>query len=484
MQRKRRRRFARALRGPGALLLAAFVAVACACGSRSSSPKEKKRQILLETEAHDEKVGLDAATAVRAEMGFVERPELHSYVQEIGRRLLRYAPRRGFNYTFDLVDQDAPNAFALPGGHIFLSRGLLVLANSEDELANVLGHEIIHVAARHAAARQSAVRSLPGPFQFYAMRELASYGRDQEREADRLGQGLSALAGYSPQGMATFLRDLEYLERLQLGMSRLPSFFDTHPATTERVATAGGRARVISWERQPPIAGDRAGYLRRIEGLTVGPSAREGVFQGDRFLHADLGFSMRFPDRWNVVNTTRAVGAMSPQRDAQVFLEHQGLGHDPKLSADEYLKEAGDQGFRLEAAKPIKIGGFDAYRAEGRASAPGPGGSIRVMFTWVAYNSTIYRITGVAVSARYEPSFINVARSFRPLTAQQRASIRENRLRIVVAREGESLEQISQRAGNQWNVQQTAIMNDLFANQSLRANQLVKVAVSQLYVPK
>ncbi len=468
-----------ALRGLALTATVWAVALAfLACAGGSSRPKQpKQREILLETEAHDERVGRDAAAEVRATLGIVDTAEISSYVNQIGRRLLRYAPRRDFDYEFGIVDQEAPNAFALPGGHIFLSRGLLTLANSEDELANVIGHEIIHVAARHAAARQAATRALPGPFQFYAMRELAAYSRDQEREADRLGQGLSGLAGYDPEGMATFMRDLDFLERLQLGYSRLPGFFDTHPVSTERVATAGARARVIQWERVAPIAGDRAGYLRRIEGLTVGPSASQGVIQGSRFLHPDLTFSMRFPDGWQVINTPQAVGAISPRRDAQVFLEHQGLGRDPKLSAEEFLAEAGSQ-LRVEEMGPIKIGGLDAWRAVGRATG------VQFMLTWIAYDSAIYRITGVSPTSRYDAAFLNTARSFRPLTPEQRDAIEELRLRVAIAREGETLGDLSRRTGNRWNVQQTAIMNDLFANQTLDEGQLVKVALAEPYRPK
>ncbi len=362
-----------------------------------------------------------------------------------------------------------------------MSRGLLTLANSEDELANVIGHEIIHVAARHAAARQALQRALPGgPFQFHSMGELAAYGRDQEREADRLGQGLSALAGYSPEGMVTFMRDLEYMERLQLGMSRLPSFFDTHPVTSERVATAAARARVIRWERVEPIAGDRNGYLRRVEGLIIGDSAKAGVIQGSRFYHPDLGFTMRFPDGWQVINTPEAVGAISPRRDAQVFLEHQGLGRDPRLSGQEYIAEVESKGFRLKEFTEVKVGGFDAFRAEGTALLGG-GRSLRISLTWVAMNSSIYRITGAAISDRYMPAFISVARSFREITPAQRASVHENHLKIVVAHEGETLAQLSKRTGNDWNVQQTAIMNDIFANAKLRAGQHVKVSIPVPY---
>ena len=466
--------------GPGARELAiAAAAVALACGGPSPGRDEPaKRQILLETEAHDERVGRDAAADVRASLGLVEDAALVDYVQGIGRRLLLHAPRRGYEYSFQIVDQAAPNAFALPGGQIFVSRGLLALTNSEDELANVVGHEIIHVAARHAAAQQAAAaRTLPGPFQFYAMADIRAYGRDQEREADRLGQGLSALSGYDPAGLATFLRNLEYTERLQLGRSRLPNFWDTHPATTERAASARERGERIQWPRTPEATGSPEAYLRRLEGLTVGPSAREGVVEGSRFLQPDMRFSMRFPDGWQVINTPAAVGAVSPRRDAQVFLEQQGLGRDPELSAREFLEHVGDQ-LRVDQVEPIRIGDLEAFRARGSASGA------KIVLTWIAYESAIYRLTGAAASSRYEGAFLNVARSFRPLDDAQRASIREDHLRLEAARQGEGLAALSQRSGNRWDLQTTAIMNGIFANQALVQGQLVKVAVAVPYEPR
>ena len=287
------------------------------CGGQKP-PRKRPRQVILQSEDVDQKVGEDAAQSVKGQLGLIEDPKLVAYVAEVGGKLARHAPRRRFSYTFQIVDQAASNAFALPGGYIFVSRGLLTLANSEDELANVLGHEIVHVAARHAAARQEIGRILPLRFNWFQGSYLARYGRDQEREADRLGQGLAAVAGYDPAGLVDFLRELEHTERLKLGASRLPNFWDTHPATTGRVAEASARAQMTSWERAEPIAGSRADFLRLTEGLAIGTRGSEGVFIDDRFLHADLDLMIRFPAGWTTRNTHQAVGAVSPKRDAQI----------------------------------------------------------------------------------------------------------------------------------------------------------------------
>jgi predicted Zn-dependent protease len=298
---------------------AALVFAACSSGPKSRD-QEKKRTILL-TEYDDARAGAEASRAVAAEIGILDDPELDAYVSEIGRKLLRGVPRRSFHYQFSVVDQFEPNAFALPGGYIFISRGLLALANSEDELANVVGHEITHAALRHAAAQQ-AVAQGGGPLSMGWVRaaNLAAYGRDMERTADRGGQMLAAAAGYNPMGMSTFLGSLGQMERLLIGHTRLPTFFDTHPGSRERAGANAARAQEIRWKRDPALGDTRLSYLHHIDGLALEQRPEGGVFEGDRFLHPDLDFQIRFPHGWRTSNTNRAVGAVSPHGDAVVFL--------------------------------------------------------------------------------------------------------------------------------------------------------------------
>ena len=472
------------LAGRLGLVLAACLAAACGSSSpRRPPPPRRPPEVVLRSEGDERRAGTDMSKEVEAEFGLVTDPVLVGYVNEIGTRLARFAPPRDFDYHFRIVDQEAPNAFALPGGQIYVSRGLLLLANSEDELANVIGHEIVHAALRHASARQAVIQSFPGIFQIMAAGAIASYSRDQEREADRVGQQLAARAGYDPEAMAEFLKQLDYSERLRFGSSRLPGFFDTHPTTRDRVAEASARARGIPWRAVPAISAGRQGYLQRIDGLAVGTRASEGVFQQDRFLHAELDLSLRFPAGWETRNTRAAVGAVSPKRDAQVVVELQGKGEDPQAAAQEFLASDEAIGLGLDAPpQPIRLGQLEAVRATGGARTPA--GPLKVHLTWIAYGGNIYRLTGLAasgLSARYEGLFRSTARSFRPLTARERASIRETRLRIATAEPGESLGTLSARTRNRWDVQQTAVMNDVFADAPLSGAQLVKIAVSEHY---
>jgi predicted Zn-dependent protease len=457
-------------------------AAAPALAQLEPEAEKKKPEIILSTEHDDRRAGAEAAQEVESYLGLVKDPALEEYVSAVGRRLALHAPSGGFEYRFQIVDQEAPNAFALPGGFIFVSRGLLALVNSEDELANVLAHEIVHVASRHAAARQHIVRGVPGLLQLFQIGNLAAYGRDQERVADRLGQGIAGLAGYDPHAMASFLRSLEFSERLRRGSSRLPSFLDTHPATGERVGDAAARASRIAWTAAPGVAPTREDFLHRLEGVVIGMSAAEGVFRGQRFVHPDLGFTLRFPDGWETENTHTAVGARARDRSAAVLLEGGGRGLSLEEAASLYLEKAMLEGFQLARAESVTLRGALAYRAQGVVS--GPGGTLQVWITWIAHGDGVYRLIGTALSKRHEPVFLAVARSFQPLTPELLAGVEELRLRLAPAEAGESLAVLSKRTGNRWDLQQSAVMNGMFADQPLEAGRLVKVAVAERYEPQ
>jgi predicted Zn-dependent protease len=470
-------------------LLVTSGAMVLACGKqpRSEEPETepKRKQTVLVSEVDDVRAGKERARVVEAEVGILQAPELTGYVAEVGRRLVRHAPRRSFEYRFQIVDQMTPNAFALPGGHIYLSRGLLALSNSEDELANVLGHEITHAAARHAAGHQQRIQRInPFSLGFLRAAQIASYSREQERDADRGGQSIAARAGYDPEALTSFLRDLGNMERLQLGYSRLPGFLDTHPVANERLAAAAQRAEVLAWARGEGVARDRADYLRRLEGLVLGQNPAEGLFEGSRFVHPDLDFTIRFPQGWTTVNTRRAVGAISPKGDAWIVLDLAGRGDDPEAVArafiEKRLQEIHAEVIRTER---LEVAGGPAFRMRGVARTPQ--GTLSGMLTWFAHDGLIYRVGGVARSAvaeKYLGRAHSTTRSFRRLRPEERSAIQVRRLRVVTAREGETLEALSQRTGNAASLQVIAVANDLFVSSRLREGQLVKIGVSEPYV--
>ncbi len=475
---------------------ATLVLGVCASAAKSSAEdedeekeKKKKREIILSTEYHDAKVGAEVAKAVEVQMGLIKDPKLDAYISGIGRKLLRGIPRHSFRFKFSVVDQVEPNAFALPGGYIYISRGLLALANNEDELANVIGHEITHAVHRHAAAQQELRgRMIPILSGWKGAMDLAAYGRDMERDADRGGQILAAAAGYDPMGMSTFLSNMGQVERLIRGAARSPSFFDTHPGATERAGVNAARVFELRWRRDPSLGDPRAALLRVIEGIYVGQRPQAGVFQGDIFLHPDLNFRLRFPPGWRTQNTNQAVGAMTPRGDAMVYLMADQPEGDPRKMAEAFVEKTNkenDSKLEIQESKRVVIGRVDAWRL--LLKGGGRGGAISANVTFIPYQGATWRITGASPSSRasrYLGRTLATARSFRPLTEAERASIRSQRLRVVEARRGENLETLTRRTGNAWDVSRTAVYNGIFSNHRFEGGELVKVSQIEPYTPK
>ena len=458
--------------------LAALLALGLlACGSPppSEKPAPPRREPRLSTPQAEGDAGREAAKQVEAAIGIAQDPALRSYVRAVGARLVRNAPGFRYDYQFEIADDGAPNAFALPGGHVYISRGALALTASEDELANVLGHEIAHVASRHAAAQQQvAGNSVMRVLQFQS---LAAYSRDLESSADRLGQGLAALSGYDPMGMATFLAALDGLDRVLTGASRQPGFLDSHPGTPGRAHEMALRAGTMRWTRGTSVTSGAADHLHRLEGLAVGIDVAQGVFDGTRFLHADLAFTLRFPDGWETVNTPQAVGAIAPDRRMQMVLELAGEGHDLAAAAAAFVKRLGRE-LSVSEAGPVRVAGRDAYRLTGAA-----GGGIMIS-TFLAHRDAVYQLSCIGGERRRLEALCTVTtRSFRPLTPELLAKVTGLRLALVEARGGETWPQLASRSGNAWNAAETAAWNARSGATALRTGEWIKIAHSVPWAP-
>jgi predicted Zn-dependent protease len=430
-------------------------------------------------------------------------------VAAIGARLAACSPRRGVDYRFQIVELEEPNAFALPGGSVFVSRGLVALANDEAELANVLAHEIGHVAARHAAQRHAhqstlGLATLLGTLATGRGQEgkedtltggVFAYSRNQEREADEIGQEIARCAGVDPDGMGRFLRTLDRSTRLTTGYSPEQHYLSSHPATPERIAEVSTRSEVdrLAGESragapQPgaagasnlPFARTRAEYLRRIEGMTLNRPAAEGVFVENLFVHPELGFALRFPHGWTLQNLNAAVVGISPRGDVIALLELQGEGDDPEAAAREFAKEAEA---RWRDGVPVRIGTLAGFRAEAIALET-QFGPVSGEVTWIAHGGRIYRLVAGVEAGRVAPAggaLRGFARSFRPLDAGEIARLSELRLRVALARDGESLVSLGARTRNEWDPLRTAVANAMQVDRPLREGELVKVAVREPY---
>jgi predicted Zn-dependent protease len=487
------------LRSLRCLLVACTFLAAPAC---VHNPATGGRDLILTSTEEENRTGEQAARQVEEQMGLVRDPELTPYVEKLGARLAANSPRRDITYRFAIADMPETNAFALPGGYIYVSRGLLALANSEAELANVIGHEIGHVAARHHARQQTratgvgilsalgtiaaailggsqAAQMVGAASQVAGAGFIASYSRGQERESDEIGQKIAAQSGYDPAAMADFLASLGRESEIDAhGQARAPSFLDSHPATPERVETTRARASELQVAPSPALAVDRAAFLALLDGLMVGPDPAQGMFEGSRFLHADMDLQIRFPSDWRTQNTPSQVMAGSPRGDAMLGLELQERGSDPRPAAQKFVEHA-----KLQVAEDgaLRIGQLRAYRVIGAAQ------DTAAHLTWVAHRGGIYRISGLAAPNQfraYQELFESTAGSFRPLGAAERKLFKRRVLQLAVARGGETLEDFGRRTGNVWGIEQTAVANGLSPGEPLRAGMKLKIAKERPYTPK
>ena len=459
-----------------ALLISALALLATGCASSPKSGSGKR--VILSTTYDDAAAGQEAAQGVALELGTFDDPTLETYINGIGRKLLRGVPRNNFDYQFKVIDQEEPNAFALPGGYIFVSRGLLALANNEDELACVLGHEIIHAAKRHAAAQQALSKTInPLAMPWNRAASMAAYGRDMERDADKGGQILCAAAGYDPLAMSTFLESLGQQQRLRTGYSRRPSFFDTHPGTNERVAINAVRSGEMRWQRDSSLGDSRAALLTKIEGLPVGQRPETGIFEGDTFLHPVLDFQIRFPSGWQQVNGNQSVGAIAPLGEAAIFLMAGPGGGEPRQAAEAWVANAQEtQRIKVIESKPVKVGKVDAWRMRLEMATGGP--RVTSYVTFVPYRDANWRITGMAKSLsgdQYLGRTLAATRSFGPMTPKERRTIRSLRLHVVEARAGENLFALSGRTDNAWSPADTAVYNAIFVDHRFKGGESLKI---------
>ena len=483
------RRSPKAQKTATGLLVAVSIAIAfatgCASDGEKSAKKKAPKRTILATEFDDIDVGDQAAESVAAQIGLYDDPALTDYVATVGRRMVQHATRRHFSYEFKIVDEAMPNAFALPGGHIYVSRGLLALVKDETELANVIGHEITHSAQRHSAEQEAMKRNLnPFKMPIVRMAKLAAFGRAQENSADRGGQQIAAAAGYDPTGLPSFLQRLGDLERLRFG-SRMPSYLDTHPGTIERVSTTSVQAGLLTIGRGPPIEADAEGYGKRIEGIVVGASPASGVFRGTRFFHPGLGFQIRFPSGWTTENDHRAVGATSPDGNAVVFLSVEGPAQDPEAFAEKFIAARAER-FHLKILRnsPIVIAGIDSWRVAASGSVAGR--SLTGQITFVPFDGLMYRITAVAPSRKAE-DFVAQARttvhSFRRLRGEARTGFEIMRLRFTKAQYDESIPDLMQRTKSALRPGGIAVINSVAVNHRFKGGEIVKYVAKEVYDP-
>ena len=480
-------------------LLVLIVHIMGAWSGCAINPVSGWPELTLISAKQEQEIGAEEAKKVEEQMGLLDDTPFLPYLDAVGQRLAKESPRQDVTHQFHVADMAEPNAFALPGGYVYVTRGLLALVNSEDELAGVVGHEIGHVAARHTVqkiSRQgpfavvfglaSGIVGLVSPFvgniiggvgDLTQSLVFSPYSRSQETEADRVGQEMAAKAGWDPAALSAFLSTLEREVNLMSKEPRKPSFFDSHPATPDRVQKTAEHAKELTRVSRAPISPTQEAFLARLDGMVYGQRAANGIFEGRAFLHPDMNFFVEFPDKWQHDNTPQKIVAVSPNGDAAVIVGAVGEGTDPLEGARQVEKKTKTD--VVAKTEKLTIGDLPAAHTQIKAD-----GNVTLDITWIAYGGLIYQVVGMAPTKQFgtlEAQFGSVAHSFRPLSASERAGIKEKRIRLVKAQAGETIEAMVARAHSAWKPDQVAVANGLVVTAPLREGQVLKVAVEEQY---
>lgn len=439
-------------------------------------------------------MGQQAHPEIIAQFGTVQNQPLQSYFDQLGKEMARTSHRPELPWTFAVVDSPVVNAFAVPGGFIYFTRGIISYMNNEAELAGVLGHEIGHVTARHSVSQMSKAqlfglglgigsilsptfRQLSGVAQTGIGLLFLKYSRDAEREADRLGVEYSYQVGYDPRELSDFFQVFQRM-REESGQA-VPNWLSSHPAPPERVeATQQLAQEYIAQGDGRNLVVDRSDLLRKIDGMIFGENPREGFNENGRFYHPDLKFQMDYPDGWNVQNTKQAVGFVEPNRAAIVQLT---LAANQNQTPEGRAREVSQmQNVRLIRGNRTSINGLDAFVGLYQAQIDARNVT-EAMAAFVRYEGRLYEIFGLAAPgafSRYSRTLEQTMLSFRTLTDRRILAVEPDRLDLHQARAGETLSQIARQLNNpRVDADDLSLLNRIEENRQLSANTMVKVVV-------
>jgi predicted Zn-dependent protease len=457
----------------------------------ATNPVTGKREISLMSEAEEIAYGQQADVEIRREMGVYDDPELQRYVADIGDRLARLSHRPNLPWSFAVVDHQAVNAFALPGGFIYITRGILPYLDDEAELAGVLGHEIAHVTARHAA-QQSTRAGLGGigltvlgifvpatqPFGEFTSAALGlaflKYGRDDERESDRLGMEYAAGGGWDPAGVPDFLSTLARVG--ELSERGVPNWLSTHPEPAERVVEAQPVVAKFAGPSATERGQDR--YFEHLEGLVVGDQPADGIVRGHRFLHPALRFALDFPEGWEVTNTPEQVAAQEPGSKHFMFLQHVERPAGRTLEEIATRSMRGARFTRVEG-QPASLNGADAFIGLYRGELNGLG-RVVMRAAHIQNGRQVFLLAGVAPEAdfaRIERNIADAIASYRPLSQSEADDIRPNRLTFYTVQNGDTWQSIAARDGGLVRATELAIINHHAVNEQPKTGERIKIVV-------
>ncbi len=421
--------------------------------------------------------------------GVYRAAPLQAMIEQTLNRLGAASEKPELKYRVTILNSPAINAFALPGGSLYVTRGLISLANDTSELASVLSHEMAHVVARHAAIREDQIRAavlnsraisdtLSDP-QLGALAlarsrlSIATFSRGQELEADAVGVGIASRAGYDPYGASRFLTSMGRFAQLRsstLGNNtpRDLDFLSSHPSTPERISIAVANAK--QFVNPGATERDREAFLRALDGVTFGDDPKEGFVRGRSFLHPNLGFAFTAPEGFALENTPQAVlGATQNGREA---LRLDAVRVSESQPLPEYISKGWVDGINPATIEQFQIGGFEAATATAR----GEQWSFRLYA--IRFGADVYRIAFAAreLTPQMEAAFREAALSFRRVSSEEAQGIRPLKIRLHRVAPGDTPERLAAHSAfSDRNLERFLVLNGMQRGVRLVPGDYVKI---------
>jgi predicted Zn-dependent protease len=463
----------------GVPVLCAALGLSCA-----TNPATGQKQFMLVSESQESSMGKEADQQFHSLYGDFPDASLQAYVESVARPLAAVSERPNLPWTFRLVDDPQVNAFALPGGYVYVTRGILTHMNSEAELAAVLGHEIGHVTARHSASAQSkqmlgmvglGVGMILSPTLRQGGDALSQalglvflkFGRDQESQADRLGLRYIVRKNYKPEEMLDVFRMLDGVTNAA-GGDRLPNWLSTHPAPPNRLADI---KRLIETEHDTGTRVGQTEFIRHLDGLVFGENPREGFFKEQVFFHPDLAFRVSFPQGWATQNEKRSVSAVPSTKDAVVDLTMaQG---DPQAAAQEFAQQPGVQAGSIERGN---VNGQPAASLQFQITDQ-QNGVIMGLVTFVKHGANTIQLLGYSTEARYpayKQTFASWIKSFERLTDSRILNIQPMRLKLESTPRPTTITNLARDWNSPVKPETLALINAVSLTETIPSGTLVK----------
>jgi len=458
----------------------------------ATNPATGGRMLSLISESQEIEMGREYSQQIAATMPMYDDPSVQAYVERIGLDLAARSERPNLPWSFKVVDDAAVNAFALPGGFIYVTRGIMTYFNSEAELAAVVGHEIGHVTARHSVSQMSRQQLFGGLLGLGSVlseevRNLSglgataigilglSYSRGDEHQADLLGVRYALRGGYDPRE-AIHVHEMLGRQTEMAGGRGVPNWLATHPSSADRIVRLHAQVDTIS---RATLDGTRVGrdeLLAAIDGMVYGPDPRQGFFQGARFVHPDLEFEITMPGGWKTANLTDAVVAQSPDEDAIIQMSLDDVtGHAAAARAffsKDGVRSRGGTATSVHG-NPATIGTFEAATQ---------GGSVSGVAAFIDYGGLTYRILGYTAPKSldaYDNAFRTTVSSFDRLTDPAALAVKPLRIQVLELQRATTLADLSAGGPATVSLEEIAILNGVDADAALEPGQKVKRVVGK-----